>query len=169
VSVALQPGEIIHHMQLAKAIFYQDNSLDEAISEFRTVIKMNPEQEEFHHQLALFLVQKGKWQEAIPEVRETIELREKKNQYSNADHIFLGSLLRKQGNRDDAFAEFRTAYLREDGFMEISQRIVNQFMEDCGDVKKYYQFTVIDCTTIPTTKSQSRCWRKDESQVCPTK
>ena len=79
--------------------------MDEAIAEFRTAIRLQPDDAVAHYNLGIALAAQGKLDEAIAEYRTAIRL---KPDYAMA-HNNLGLALASQGKLDEAVAEYRTA------------------------------------------------------------
>ncbi len=91
----------------------EQGKLDEAITEFRAAIRLQPELVGAHIGLANALKENDEAENAIAEFREAIRL-----QPDNADaHYGLADTLGRQGQREEAIAEYRSAIrLRPDDF-----------------------------------------------------
>ena len=79
--------------------------LDEAIAEYRTAIRLQPDYATLHDNLGAALERQGKLDEAIAEYRTAIRIQP---DFANA-HNNLGTRLYWQGKLDEAIAEYRAA------------------------------------------------------------
>jgi tetratricopeptide (TPR) repeat protein len=84
---------------------YRQGKLEEAITEFRAAIWLNPYAVDAHGNLGLALADQGKLDEAVAEFRTAIRLSPDRAE----PHYDLGLALRKQGKSAEAIAEFRKA------------------------------------------------------------
>ena len=82
----------------------RQGKLEEAIAEYRTAIRIQPDFALAHNNLGSALDRKGKRDEAIAEHRTAIRLQP---DFALA-HNNLGSALDRQGKREEAIAEYRT-------------------------------------------------------------
>jgi Flp pilus assembly protein TadD len=98
--------ESVKWAYVLKGLIAQRNDrLDEAISEYRRAIALDPESAAAHDNLGNALLQHGELDEAISEYRRAIELDPK----SATAHNNLGNALRQQGKLDEAVSEYRLA------------------------------------------------------------
>ena len=79
--------------------------MDEAITEFRKAIEIQPDDAEAHNDLGITLQAKGQLDEAIAEYRKALQI-----QPDDADgHCNLGIALQDKGQLDEAITEYRKA------------------------------------------------------------
>lgn len=83
----------------------EEGNLEGAIAEFRTVIRLEPDDVRAHNSLGIALETKGDLEGAIVEYRTAIHLQP---DYVSA-HYNLGNALNAKGDLDRAIAEYRTA------------------------------------------------------------
>ena len=78
-----------------------NGDLDGAIAEYRTGLRLNPNDEDAHYNLGLALKNKGNLKEAIAEFRAALFLKP-----NDLDaHFILGDALKASGDLDGAIAE----------------------------------------------------------------
>ena len=94
----------IAHSNLGDALL-KKGQLDEAVTEFRKALEIDPDYPEANNNLGYALTKKGKWADAIPFYRAALRVRPN---YSQA-HNNLGISLAQMGRSDEALAEFREA------------------------------------------------------------
>jgi tetratricopeptide (TPR) repeat protein len=96
----------------------KEGKLEEAITEYRKAIQVNPNNGTNYHSLGIALYEQGKLEEAITEYRKAIQLGPISNTgslngYDNSGvaitHYSLGIALYKQGKLEEAIAEYRKA------------------------------------------------------------
>ena len=104
ITVALRPQSPGAHLNLGIAL-QEKGQLDEAIAEFREVIRLKKDYAMAYNNLGIALNAKGQLDEAIAEYREAIRLN--KNLFE--PHANLGIDLRAKGQLDEAIAELREA------------------------------------------------------------
>ena len=84
---------------------YDQHRLEEAISEYRLAIQLDPKDAHPHTNLGTVLSDQGKREEAISEYRLAIQLDPK----DALPHYNLGNVLSDQGKREEAISEYRLA------------------------------------------------------------
>jgi tetratricopeptide (TPR) repeat protein len=133
-AVRLRPDEQSLHIQLARALLHRQGKFDEAMAEYREATRHEPNStllSLLRSEMALDLAATGRALEATVELQESLRLVPDATQ----NHIFLGSLLRDQGKKDAAFAEFREAYLLETPYQPISLDIIHRFLRETGKIE----------------------------------
>ena len=94
-----------HHERGKELYLFEQGKTDEAITEFRAAIEINPDFAEAHSSLGDALRELGKLEEAIAEHRAAIQLRPDDAEF----HDDLGITLAMQKKLDEAIGEFRAA------------------------------------------------------------
>jgi tetratricopeptide (TPR) repeat protein len=103
-AVALRSQSSGPRLALAHAL-YDQGRLEDAVTELRQAISLDPSSAILHHNLALTLKEQKKVTEAIGEFRKAIEL----DPQLAYPHYNLGLLLEELGKLDEAMAEYRKA------------------------------------------------------------
>jgi Flp pilus assembly protein TadD len=86
-------------------ILNQKGQTDEAISQLREVLRLDPDRAEAHYNLGIVLLNQGQTDEAAGQLQETIRLKP-----DDAEaHGNLGVALAKQGRTDEAIREYQEA------------------------------------------------------------
>ena len=113
-AIGLEPGEMGVHLAFGMALRMQGKP-DEAITEFRKVIKAGHRMLEAREELAAALVQAHRWDEAVTQSRRVLEAKP-----SSADaRLALGSALTGRGDTDEAIDEFHQALRLEPDYAEV--------------------------------------------------
>jgi tetratricopeptide (TPR) repeat protein len=135
VAVRIEPTEPHVRCVLGRALIQKDGALDEAITEYQRGLQIQPNSAELHWELALGLVLRNEVDLAIDQLRESIRCDSGNGEH----HALLGDLLRKQGKREAAFAEFREALLHH----FHSPEMIFAYLHDTGqfedEVKVYHE------------------------------
>lgn len=96
-------GDVPHH-QLGIAYAHMGR-IDEAISEFKTVLRIDPERAESHNSLGIAYLGLGRTNEAVNEFKAALKLRP---DYTEP-HYTLGIIYMRLGRVDEAIAEYKAA------------------------------------------------------------
>jgi tetratricopeptide (TPR) repeat protein len=103
-TISNNPDAWMAHANLGVELDRQGR-LEEAMSQYREALRINPADEQAHYDLGNSLLHQGRSVEAIAEYREAIEINPA---YANA-HTNLGQTLFRQGQTADAVAQYRQA------------------------------------------------------------
>ena len=103
----------------------KQGNLEEAINEFHTAIRLNPDYAVAHNDLGNVLTEQGKRSEAIAEYRTAIRLNP---DYAEA-HSNLGIALLDHGKAEEAIAEHRTAIRLKPDSAEAHSNLGNALRE----------------------------------------
>ncbi len=128
-AIRLSPRDASLHANAARVLVHKNGGMDEALKEFLEARRLDPSAGTL--ELAIHLFLNGRLDQAIPHIREVI--RGAPNQPGL--HVFLGSVLRKKGDLDAAFAEFRQAFLLTDdsrGTEELDLKVIAGFLRATG-------------------------------------
>jgi hypothetical protein len=106
------------HAQLG-LYFSEEGRLDEAISEYRDVLRVKPDDTDAHYDLANVLYRKGLWDEAINEYREDLKL----SPNDPEGHNNLGVILFRKGNRNEAIIQFKEALRLKPDFADVQKNL----------------------------------------------
>jgi eukaryotic-like serine/threonine-protein kinase len=104
-AVAIQPKVPYARGFLARALA-DSGRLNEAIAEYRDLLRINPGSPDTHYIFGLFLQRFGTTKEATAEYAETIRL----NPEHAAAHCYLGQCLRDEGRFAESLAEYRRGH-----------------------------------------------------------
>ncbi|MGO9923883.1 MAG: tetratricopeptide repeat protein [Isosphaeraceae bacterium] len=108
-----QPADAAAHYNRGVDL-QEQGKLEEAIAEYRTAIRLQPDLALAHNNLGNALAGQGKLDEAVAASREAIRI---KPDYAEA-HYNLALVLKAQGKREETIAEFRTAVRIKPDFAE---------------------------------------------------
>jgi tetratricopeptide (TPR) repeat protein len=100
----LQPADISSRTYSARML-WRLNRNDEAVREYRNLIKLNPNRWESHLELAELFATSGKTSDAIPEYQEAVRL----NHLHPGIRLNLGVMLARQNRFDEAAEQFQAA------------------------------------------------------------
>ena len=103
-ALSIQKESSYAHNNLGIALAEQ-NRLDEAMAEFREVLRIDPQDADGHHSLGNALARKGRLGEAVEQFHEALRIRP---DHAKA-HYDLGTALARQGELDNAVLHFRQA------------------------------------------------------------
>ena len=103
-AIGLCPLSRVRHENLGNA-FVDQNKYDDAITEFRFAIKLNPDDPDTYHDLGEALLLQGRTAEAIA----TLELAIKIRPGFHDAHFALGVALASEGRKGEAVAAFQEA------------------------------------------------------------
>jgi protein O-mannosyl-transferase len=103
-ALAVTRNNYLAHHNLGIALF-RKGQIDEAISQYRDTLRLEPDYAEAHYDLGAALAAKGRTGEAISQFREAIRL---KPDYAEA-HCNLGTALGKEGQMTEAINQYREA------------------------------------------------------------
>ena len=102
-AIRLRPGYAAAHRGLGLALVHEQRP-DEAMSEYLAALRLQPEAHD-HSAVAELLIQKGRLDEALNQLREAMAMEP-----GNATaHLAAGQLLSGTGNTDNAIREYQTA------------------------------------------------------------
>jgi len=130
-------------------VLAEQGKTDEAVSEFRKALRLNPDDAEAHSNLGVALAEQGKIEEAIPEYQEALRLN---LDYAEA-HYNLGVALGKQGKTDEAIAEFRKAL---------------RLNPDDAEAHSNLGIALSEQGKIEEGQARSRAWRLTVTSLCAT-
>ena len=105
VSMPHKDESVVWAYSLKGFIASDQHKLDEAISEYRQAIQLDPKSALPHNVLGNMLSDQGKAEEAISEYRQAIQLDPK----DAVPHYNLGNVLLNQGKTEEAISEYRQA------------------------------------------------------------
>ena len=105
VSMPHKDESVVWAYSLKGFIASDQHKLDEAISEYRQAIQLDPKSALPHNNLGNVLSNQGKAEEAISEYRQAIQLDPK----DALPHNGLGNVLSDQGKAEEAISEYRQA------------------------------------------------------------
>ena len=100
-------------------VFSQEGRTDEAISEYRQALKLNPDDADTHYNLANALYRKGLLDEAIGQYQESLKL----NPNDAGGHNNLGIVLFQKGRRPEAIAQFQEALRLKPDWDEVRRNL----------------------------------------------
>lgn len=103
-ALSIQRDSVYAHNNLGTALAEQ-NRLDEAIVEFREVLRIDPLDADGHHNLGNALARQGRLEQAVAQFREALRIRP---DHAKA-HYDLGTALASQGDLETAVIHFRQA------------------------------------------------------------
>jgi tetratricopeptide (TPR) repeat protein len=100
-------------------VFSKEGRTDEAISQYRQALKLNPDDADTHYNLANALYRKGLLDEAISEYQENLRL----NPGDAGGHNNLGIALFRAGRRQEAIAHFQEALRLKPDYDEVRRNL----------------------------------------------
>jgi protein O-mannosyl-transferase len=100
-------------------VFSKEGRTDEAISQYRQALKLNPDAADTHYNLANALYRKGLLGEAISEYQENLRL----NPNDAGGHNNLGIALFRAGRRQEAIAHFQEALRLKPDYDEVRRNL----------------------------------------------
>jgi Flp pilus assembly protein TadD len=103
-ALSIQTDSAYAHNNLGMALAEQ-NRLDEAIAEFREVLRIDPLDADGHHNLGNVLARQGRLEQAVAQFHEALRIRP---DHAKA-HYDLGTALARQGDPETALIHFREA------------------------------------------------------------
>lgn len=113
----LDPGKIEATANLA-SIYFALNRFDEAESEYLKALRIDPDNEKLNNDLAKLYVTQNRHSKAMPLLQYLVRV----NPYSPDVHVKLAELYEATGHRDQAVAEYMSAYrLAPNDFFIISR------------------------------------------------
>ncbi len=121
---ALKPetGSAEEHINLGD-IYYKQGRLDEAVSEYRDFLKLNPDSAEAHNSLGNVYNKQGRLDEALREYRTALKLHPD----SAEVHNNLGKIYGRQGHLDKALKEFQAAVKLKPDFADAYNGLGNVY------------------------------------------
>jgi Flp pilus assembly protein TadD len=123
------PDSWAAHNGLGNALL-ENGNVDEAITQFRDALKIDPNYVEAYDNLGSALVKKGHITEAIEHFEKAIELQPA---YSEA-HYNLGNALLQKGRADDAISEFHEALKINPSYAEAHYNLGSALL-DKGEIE----------------------------------
>ena len=112
------------HGDLA-GIYLVKGKVDEAITQCKEALQINPRYAQAHHNLAIALLQKGRVDEAIFQYQEALQINP-----DDAEACYnLGLTFRKLGRLDEAIAHYQKALAIRPGYAEAHYNLGNVFAQ----------------------------------------
>jgi tetratricopeptide (TPR) repeat protein len=127
-AVRLKPDDADSHADLVHLLVHKKDQLRTAIAEFNEAFRLEPRNNIIHLDAAYDLYLAGKIPQALVVAQHASDL----DPGIPIPHIFLASLLEKQGKADLAFAEYRQAFLLEAPNQKNSLFVLNACMKKTG-------------------------------------
>ncbi len=117
-SLRVTAGDPMAHFSLGNALL-EKGEADEAIVEYRKMLKTNPAYSELHRNLGEAYARKGLLDTAIAEYQTAIRLQPD----SSLSHYNLGNILLKKGERDAAISEYILALQSRPDYPEAEMNL----------------------------------------------
>jgi tetratricopeptide (TPR) repeat protein len=95
-------GQVLHR-QLLRG---HNQRMTELVELWKEGLRIRPDQEDWHHNLGLLLIEKGEYEEGIGHLREAIRLKPD----LALTHLALGTVLEKRGEQKEAQEHLEKAY-----------------------------------------------------------
>jgi serine/threonine protein kinase/tetratricopeptide (TPR) repeat protein len=157
-AVRLEPDNASTRSALARAYWIGKGQIEQAITEFVSVVAMNPEAGYAYLQLALLLSLRGRLDEAEQAARQAVDLQERMISGSEGMQVVgararLGYVYYLQGRYEDAIAQYERELaflgagdhlLRERATIEVAQKLGAAWLRKGrrDDAQRYFDFAV---------------------------
>ncbi len=117
-ALELNPNSWIARLNLA-TLLAQEGKLDEAVAQFRALLRLKPTYAEAYNNLGSALSRQGKLDEAVEQYREALRV----NPASAVPHTNLANIHAKRGEVDDAIRHYREAVRIDPEYFEAHQKL----------------------------------------------
>lgn len=117
-ALELNPNSWIARLNVATLVV-QEGKLDEAVAQFRALLRLKPAYADAHNNLGSALSRQGKLDEAVEQYQEALRV----NPASAMPHTNLANIHAKQGEVDEAIRHYREAVRIDPEYFEAHQKL----------------------------------------------